>query len=116
MNTTSRAFLQTMLSTDPTLSSSERSTFQRLVNGEAVVEPIANPTDERLLITQKTAAKLLSVSRVTIWRMTKDGVLHPVEILAGTWRYSYREVAALAGGGFGINAITSGGSREISVA
>ena len=52
--------------------------------------------DDRLLVTQKQAAELLSVSRVTIWRMTKDCVFHPVEILPGPWRYRFRELAALA--------------------
>lgn len=55
--------------------------------------------DERLLVTQKRAAELLSVSRVTIWRMTRELILHPVEIIPGTWRYSFREIMALASTG-----------------
>ena len=51
------------------------------------------------MVTQKLAAKLLSVSRVTVWRLTKDGVLHPVEIFPGTWRYPYAEIAKLAAAG-----------------
>lgn len=96
MNTTSRAILQTVLTTDSTLSKPERDAVQRIIEGniEAVM-PVA-AVDDRLLVTQKKVAELLSVSRVTVWRMTKDCVLHPVEILPGTWRYSYREVATLA--------------------
>jgi len=96
MNTTSRAILQTVLSSDPTLSSSERGTVQRLIDGQAEVTAAAPATDERAVVTQKKAAELLSVSRATIWRMTKDCVLHPVEIIPGTWRYPFREIIALA--------------------
>lgn len=97
MNATSRAILQTALATDPSLSATERGAFQRLSNGQE--EPPALLEDEgggRLLVTQKRAAEMLSVSRVTIWRMTRDCALHPVEILPGTLRYPYRELAQLA--------------------
>ena len=97
MNTTSRAILETVLSTDKSLSLAERSTVERLIAGETD-SLCARSGDEanRLLITQKVAAELLSVSRITIWRMTKDGVLHPIEVLPGTWRYRFDEIAAIA--------------------
>ena len=116
MNATSRAILQTVLATDASLSPAERSALQQTVDGLIGLQAAPTSNEERLLLTQKASAKLLSVSRVTIWRMTKDGILHPVEILAGMWRYSYREVAALARGGVGINATASAGRREMSVA
>jgi hypothetical protein len=47
---------------------------------------------------RKTTSKLLSVSRVTIWRMKRAGQLNPVEILPGTWRYRYSEIAEIARG------------------
>ena len=50
----------------------------------------------QLLVTQKRAAELLSVSRATVWRMTKDCLLHPVEIIPGTWRYPFREIIEIA--------------------
>lgn len=99
MNATSRAILQTVLATDASLSAAERSTAQRLIAGYA--EPMAialGVTDEPLVVTQKRAAELLSVSRATIWRMTKDCMIQPVEILPGTWRYPFREIARLARG------------------
>lgn len=100
MNATSRAILQTVLSTDGSLSAAEKSAAQRLIDGQVEASTVATTgTDERLLVTQKRAAELLSVSRATIWRMTKDCILHPVEILPGTWRYSLREVFALAKNG-----------------
>jgi hypothetical protein len=98
MNPTSHAIFQTMLATDTSLSAAERRGIQRLLNGETE-DSCGTRGDlaDRLLITQKKAAEMLSVSRVTIWRMTKDGALHPTEILPGTWRYSYQEIAAIAG-------------------
>ncbi|MFT3784184.1 MAG: helix-turn-helix domain-containing protein [Nibricoccus sp.] len=97
MNATSRAILQTVLSTDVSLSAAEKNVAQRLVNGLVETPDIVGTaSDEQLLVTQKRAAELLSVSRATIWRMTKNGVLHPIELLPGTWRYSFRELFALA--------------------
>jgi len=91
MNATSCAILQTVLSTDVALSIAERSVLQRLINGDAeTTATVAGGSDEPLLVPQKEAARLLSVSRVTVWRMAKDCVLHPVELLPGTWRYPYR--------------------------
>lgn len=97
MNQTSCTLVQTVLTTDTTLSVRERETFQRLIKGESDAS-FAIGNEKNLLITQKRAAELLSVSRSTIWRMTKDCVLHPVEILPGTMRYLYREISAVAEG------------------
>jgi len=97
VNATSRAILQTVLSTDASLSPVERNAFRDLVEGkvETKVDPVAFD-GQHLLITQKKAATLLAVSRVTIWRMTRDAILHPVEVIPGMWRYHFREVALLA--------------------
>jgi hypothetical protein len=87
MNATSRAILQTVFATDPSLTTAERSAAQRLIDGQ--VEALATVTggaDEWLLVTQQQAAVLLSVSRVTIWRMTNDCMRRTVEILPGTSR------------------------------
>lgn len=104
MNATSRAILQTVLVTDASLSIAERGATQRLIDGQVEAQAVVvGGADERLLLTQKRAAELLSVSRATIWRMTKDCLLHPVEILPGTWRYPFREIVALAQKGVGAN-------------
>ena len=97
MNTTSRAILDTVLSTDTSLSLAERGAVERLIAGQT--ESLSARSGEepsRLLVTQKVAADLLGVSRITIWRMTKDCVLHPIEVLPGTWRYRFDELAAIA--------------------
>lgn len=97
MNPTSRAILQTVMTTDGSLTPGERDFVQRLITGvTATLESAASASDERLLVTQKRAAELLSVNRVTIWRMTRDCLLHPVEILPGMWRYPFNEIARLA--------------------
>lgn len=97
MNATSRAILQTVLSTDSSLSPVERNAFRNLVEGRVETQVEAGAFDgEHLLITQKKAASLLAVSRITIWRMTKDAILHPVEVIPGMWRYHFREIALLA--------------------
>jgi predicted DNA-binding transcriptional regulator AlpA len=85
-----------MLTADSALSAAERSAIKRLINGNLEKASSKEPQPDRLLVTQKSVAALLSVSRVTVWRMTKNGILHPVEILSGTWRYSYAEIAELA--------------------
>ena len=105
MNPTSRAILQTVVSTDGSLTPGERDFVRRLISGETVtIESAASAADERLLVTQKRAAELLSVNRVTVWRMTRDCVLHPVEILPGMWRYPFNEIARLAQRGVGVGA------------
>ncbi len=106
-----------MVATDKSLTPGERGAVQRVINGET--ENAAGPisgAEERLLVTQKAAAELLSVSRVTIWRMTKDCALHPVEILPGTWRYPYREIAALAQHGIVSGSGTSADRVQTSAA
>lgn len=116
MNATSRAILQTVLATDPSLSVAERKAAQRLIDGQTESPTVGGGgADDRLLVTQKQAAELLSVSRVTIWRMTKDCVLHPVEILPGTWRYRFCELATLALKGIDAEVI-AGTGREQSAA
>lgn len=95
MNTTSRAILQTVLTTDTTLSKAERDAVQRIIEGDVEVVMPSASTDDRLLVTQKKAAEMLSVSRVTVWRMTKEHQLHPVEVLPGILRYPCAELTAL---------------------
>ena len=84
MNPTSRAILQSVVTTDSSLTSGERDLVQRLISGQVEEAARDADNDARALVTQKRAAELLSVNRVTIWRMTKEGLLHPVEILPGT--------------------------------
>ena len=51
----------------------------------------------RLLVSQAEAARMIGVSRVTIYRLTVDGKLHPVSV-RGARRYRVAELAKLAEG------------------
>ena len=92
MNATSLSLLQTITTTDNSLSPEQRSILQALAAGRM---PAHRSSDQKLLLNQKDTAKLLGVSRVTLWRMTKGGVFNPVEILPGTFRYRMDEIEAL---------------------
>lgn len=95
MNATSIAILQTVAATDPSLSPEQRTLLQDLVAGRSVPQ---SRTDQPLLLTQKEAARTLSVSRVTLWRMTRQGILTPVEIMPGMFRYRFDDIATVARG------------------
>ncbi len=57
-----------------------------------------DPGDRRLM-TQTDAAAALGVSRMTVFRMTRDGRLPAVEIRAGRLRIPSKAITALAKGG-----------------
>ncbi|MEI6465359.1 MAG: helix-turn-helix domain-containing protein [Verrucomicrobiota bacterium] len=101
MNTTTRAILQTVATSDPSLTGGELDLVHRLISGRLDEPAGFAGACGRILVTQKQAAEILSVNRVTIWRMTKDRLLHPAEILPGTWRYSLHEITRLAQRGVG---------------
>jgi predicted DNA-binding transcriptional regulator AlpA len=65
-----------------------------VLNGDA--EAVLTPPPARLL-THSEAARRLSVSRCTAWRMEKDGVLPVVEIRPGVYRVPESSIAALVG-------------------
>jgi len=47
---------------------------------EHVATTLNGEENERLLVTQSDAARMLSLSRVTIYRLVKAGELHPVMV------------------------------------
>ncbi len=109
MNTTTRAILQTVMTSDASLTEPERGFVRRLLDGDFGETAVHIATvGERLLVTQKRAAEMLSVNRVTIWRMTRDGMLHPVEILPGMLRYPLKEITRLAQAGTATENLSSG--------
>lgn len=59
------------------------------LSGEPEVEPI--------LVDQATAARMLSCSRITIFRMVQAGELKPVQV-RGMTRYPVEQLKALASG------------------
>ena len=55
-------------------------------------------TSGPLLLGMSAAAKFLGISRVTLWRMIKGGMLPKIEILPGTFRIRRADLEAIAAG------------------
>jgi predicted DNA-binding transcriptional regulator AlpA len=72
--------------------------LRRLIDGSEEQEP-GGTTPNRLL-SQAEAAKILSVSRATVWRLVRKKFLNPVEILPGEYRYDKVELDVLADKGW----------------
>ena len=68
--------------------------------GLATPTAVVGDPNATVLITQREAARILSVSRVTIWRLVREEVLHRVELMPGMWRYRREDVMRLAGSGW----------------
>jgi hypothetical protein len=51
-----------------------------------------------LLMGMTASANLLGVSRATLWRMTKGGVLQKIEVLPGSFRLRRSDLEAIAAG------------------
>ena len=89
------------LSTDERLlrllraSPEQQAAIDRILEGQ-MEAPRPAPTGP-LLMMMGDAAKLLGVSRTTIWRMMKLGKLEGVEILPGTLRVRRADVEGIAG-------------------
>ncbi len=98
MTPTTLAILRSVATSDPNLSAGEQVLLQRLISGQ--VETPASTTTGPLLLSQKEAARLLGISRITLWRMTKSGFVRPVEIAPGNNRYRREDLEAMANGGY----------------
>ena len=94
MNATTRMIIENLAAADATLSEQERQAVERLLKGGGALRPLFS--GESLLMTQKEAARLLNVSRVTLWRLTRKGIFQPVEISPGTLRYRREEIESFA--------------------
>jgi predicted DNA-binding transcriptional regulator AlpA len=55
-------------------------------------------TSSPLLMGMSASAKLLGVSRATLWRMTKAGLLQKSEVLPGSFRLRRADLEAVAAG------------------
>jgi hypothetical protein len=51
-----------------------------------------------LLMGMSASAKLLGVSRATLWRMIKGGLLQKIEVLPGSFRLRRADLEAIAAG------------------
>lgn len=95
MNPTTHAILNSVAGSDPNLTIGERTLLQRLVTGQADL-PAPAQSSGPLLLNQREAARLLGISRVTLWRMTKGGIIRTVELSPGNPRYRRDDLEAIA--------------------
>jgi predicted DNA-binding transcriptional regulator AlpA len=56
------------------------------------------PAQGPLLLGMSASAKFLGVSRATLWRMIKAGLLQKVEVLPGSFRLRRADLEAVAAG------------------
>jgi excisionase family DNA binding protein len=72
----------------------QRELIERILDGKADVKPAASMGP--LLLGMGAGAKLLGISRATLWRMVKSGRLTKVEVLPGSFRLRRADVEAIA--------------------
>jgi predicted DNA-binding transcriptional regulator AlpA len=68
---------------------------------EILEQRVRNPlpmTQGPLLMGMSASAKFLGVSRATLWRMIKAGLLQKVEVLPGSFRLRRTDLEAVAAG------------------
>lgn len=70
--------------------------MQSNVNNEAT-QGLDGRADARGLATTAQAAAFLSVSRTTLWRLSREGVISPVKIGRAT-RFRWADLHRIAGG------------------
>lgn len=143
MNSISRSILLTVLVSDGALTKGEKMALHGVLDGgvsaggscSALGHPplnkepqipapcsgLSGPTavtdapGASVLFTQREAAKMLGVSRVTVWRLVRERVLHRVELMPGMWRYRREDVMRLAGSGWSprqVNVVSSARVRH----
>jgi predicted DNA-binding transcriptional regulator AlpA len=67
-----------------------------ILEGTIQKRPMATPGP--LLMGMSASAKLLGVSRATLWRMTKAGLIQKIEVLPGSFRLRRADLEAIAAG------------------
>jgi predicted DNA-binding transcriptional regulator AlpA len=65
---------------------------------ESRIQEKPTATTGPLLMGMSASAKLLGVSRATLWRMTKCGLLQKIEVLPGSFRLRRADLEAVAAG------------------
>lgn len=94
MNTTTREMIRLALENDKTVSrETAQAAWDALAGRPALV---AEEDHGPLLMTMTAAAKLLGVSRSTLWRMMKEGILKPVETTTRVFRVRRLDIKNLS--------------------
>lgn len=96
MTSTTQAILRSIATSDTSLSVAEQDMLQRLADGRTEATTARPLENMPLLLTQKQAARVLGLSRVTLWRMTNEGIFKRVEITPANFRYRREEIEAVA--------------------
>ena len=65
---------------------------------ESRIQEKPTATSSPLLMGMTASAKLLGVSRATLWRMAKGGLLQKIEVLPGSFRLRRADLEAIAAG------------------
>lgn len=94
MKASTKEMIRLTLSSDDTIAPALAQRVMEMLEGREQGRPIGER--ESLLMTMIAAAKLLGVSRVTMWRIVKEGVLRPVEITPRVFRIRREDLQELA--------------------
>ncbi len=84
MKASTRQMIELALTGDATVDPQVKKQVTEVLDGKSNGE--RSDVTAPLLLTMTDAASCLGVSRVTLWRMVKAGVLQPVEIMPGIRR------------------------------
>lgn len=95
MKPSTRKILKVLLECDDTITEQQR---HKVI--DFLLERPEPLKDLPLLLNQAQVAKLLGVSRITIYRMTKEDVLHPI-LLRDAVRYRREDIEEVARKGTG---------------
>lgn len=91
MKKTTRRIMQATLAADETIRHDQRVAAISILSERGAASAPTLP----LLFTQAQAARLLNVSRATIFRMTRNGELHPI-LIRGLRRYRRADLEEIA--------------------
>lgn len=84
MKPATRQMIELALASDDTVCAEIAQEIRDVIRGRSFAERPGR--DGPLTLTMTDAAKTLGVSRATLWRMVKAGILRPVEVMSGTLR------------------------------
>lgn len=93
MNVATREIIRLALANDRSVPPEVAEGIDRILDGES--QPTSDGNGP-LLLTMTDAAKMLGVSRSTLWRLVKEKVLEPVEITPRVFRVSRKSVEEVA--------------------